>query len=716
MSGMTRPGSISIALACVLLLAAIGRASQPATVPVSTGGCSVKTPDGLEIVLAKDASISRVAADGRELPLRGRGGFYVTEVLPPDGKRKSYGLVAGAIEPVKDGANIKAQAGPGLELAAMLSSPGDGRLCVDGTIRDTTGKDRAVIVEFVLPVDCTGWTYENTPLQKQVIGKDTRFPSLEQPDSILVSDTSPPDERNLVRLDMGRLAFNSVHNREVGLSFGIPMSQPRIFLMSVDPRGLVMRLNLGISPVTAKFPSQATFHFCVYRSDPAWGIRSAAERFYRFYPDLFLSKARAYGNFRDMDSITTKLPDKKDFGISYGEGDFQWTDGRFRPAVVPVVEDLGLTVFHWREPWSWFDQVPKEMTVQQEKANLQEEAKHPQEGKSHGQYCGAPLGLCAQAALNSVMEDENGQMSRVRYEYGCWMLAVNLDPDLPRPNRADIAFDWQYRWIKQWDDPNYKGPRNYAWDSSTGWTGQHLLNYRRDHFKTVDNPLTFDGRTGRLCQLKALHDWTFAKAHAAMVRGKGGLTCANTSPMAALLYGQYMDVLVREEPATNIHDDTGIVLRMLAYRKPVAYYQPPEDAKGVRLAMFYGFAPGIDATKEEMRPIAKQYMPIIEKIDQAGWEPVTRAQGQGLQVERYGRKPGELYFTVRLEGERAGRKEASLEIDAKGLGVDPAAVAVEEIADKREVKWKTEGRSLALQFRIESGETMVLALYPKKYQ
>jgi hypothetical protein len=673
------------------------------------GGWSVKTADGLEVVFAKDATIRHVMLEGRELPLRGKGGFYVTEVLPPDGKRKSYGLVTGQIRDVKSGMEIHDGAGDGLELQAIVSYGGD-QLFVSSTIRDTTGKDRALIVEFVLPVDCTGWMYENTPLQKQVIGKDTRYPSLQQPDSMLFSDTSPPDERDLVRLDMGRLPYNAVHNGEVGLSFGVPMSHPRIFLMSVDPRGLVMRFNVGVSPVTEKMPSQASCHFCVIRSDPAWGIRSAAERFYRFYPELFETKAKSYGNFRDMNSITTKLADKKDFAVSYGEGDFQWTDGQFRAAVVPVVEELGLTVFHWREPWSWFDQVPKDMTVKDEKANLQEEAKHPKEGKSHGQYCGAPLGLCAEAALNSVMENENGEMSRVRYEYGCWMLAVNLDPELPHPNRADLATDWQYRWLKQWDDPKYKGPRNYAWDSSTGWTGQHLLNYRREHFKTVDNPLTFDGRTGRLCQLKALHDWEFAKYHAEMIRNKGGLTCANTSPMAALLYGQYMDVLVREEPVSNIHDDAGIVLRMLAYRKPVAYYQPPENAKDVRLGMFYGFAPGFDATKEEMRAPAKQYMPIIETIDRAGWEPVTRARGEGLAIERYGRKAGEMYFTVRRDGKPAGQKDAKVVIDAKALGFDPAAASIEEIAEKREVQRQAEKDSLGLQFPIAVDETLVLSV------
>lgn len=707
--------AVSVCVAAVLITASLAGCALKSHTPGQSrpDRLAVRTSDGLEVTLAEDATIRSVAVDKKELPLRGQGGFHVTEVLAPTGQLKPYGLVRGRIGQVHDGVDIEASVGDGLELSAVVAGGGRDRLWIDGRIRDMTGRDRAVIVEFVLPVDCTGWTYENTPAQKQVIGRDTCYPSMRYPETLLSSDLSPPDEKELVRLNMGRLPFNAVHSQDAGLSFGIDMDYPRIFLMSADPRGLVMRFNLGISPVTQKFPSQASFHFCIFRSDPAWGIRSAAERFYSLYPQLFATKAHAYGNFRDMNSITTNLPNKKDFGISYGEGDFQWTQGRFRPAVVPVVEELGLSVFHWREPWSWFDKVPKETTSAQEKAHLEQEARHPQEGKSHGQYCGAPQGLCAQAALNSVMEDENGQMIRVRYEYGCWMLAVNLDPELPHPNRADIALDWQFPWIGQWDDPGYKGPRNYAWDSSTGWTGQHLLNYRRDHFKTVDNPLTFDRRTGRLCQLKALHDWEFAKYHAEMIHSKGGLTCANTSAMASLIYGQYMDVLVREEPATNMRGDAGIVLRMLACRKPVAFYQPPEDARGVRLAMFYGFAPGIDATKEEMRPVAKRYMPIIQKIDEAGWQPVTHARGEGLAIERYGSKPDNLYFAVRLKDKAAGQQGAVMQIDAKAMGIDPASVSIVEMAENRDVQPRVNGTILDVQFRIAPEETLVLAAQPK---
>ena len=111
-----------------------------------------------------------------------------------------------------------------------------------------------------------------------------------------------------------------------------------------------------------------------------------------------------------------------------------------------------------------------------------------------------------------------------------------------------------------------------------------------------------------------------------------------------------------------------------------------------------------------MRPVAKRYMPLIQKIDEAGWEPVTRANGAGLAVERYGDTPGSMYFTVRLEGKTAGEQDTVMRIEAKALGIDPGATVIEEIAEKRDVLRAVERGSLALRFHIRPGETLVLAV------
>jgi hypothetical protein len=46
-------------------------------------------------------------------------------------------------------------------------------------------------------------------------------------------------------------------------------------------------VDLGLTAATAKFQNRADFSFEIYRCDPRWGLRSAAERYYRLFPQLF---------------------------------------------------------------------------------------------------------------------------------------------------------------------------------------------------------------------------------------------------------------------------------------------------------------------------------------------------------------------------------------------------------------------------------------------
>ena len=52
-------------------------------------------------------------------------------------------------------------------------------------------------------------------------------------------------------------------------------------------RQLFLAVDLGLTEATSKFPNRADFSFVIYRCDPRWGLRSAAERYYGIFPDLF---------------------------------------------------------------------------------------------------------------------------------------------------------------------------------------------------------------------------------------------------------------------------------------------------------------------------------------------------------------------------------------------------------------------------------------------
>lgn len=80
---------------------------------------------------------------------------------------------------------------------------------------------------------------------------------------------------------------------------------------------------------TAKFPQRAKFNFILYRHDPRWGMRSAAQRYYRFYPQSFKKRTtyEGYLNYAGLErydpathqlgSAGRELKDASDFGEGF---------------------------------------------------------------------------------------------------------------------------------------------------------------------------------------------------------------------------------------------------------------------------------------------------------------------------------------------------------------------------------------------------------------
>ena len=62
-----------------------------------------------------------------------------------------------------------------------------------------------------------------------------------------------------------------------------------------DSEGLSVRFYLGVSPDTANFANKASFAFIIYNIEPAWGFRSAIEKYYSFYPDYYTARLKRDG-------------------------------------------------------------------------------------------------------------------------------------------------------------------------------------------------------------------------------------------------------------------------------------------------------------------------------------------------------------------------------------------------------------------------------------
>jgi hypothetical protein len=460
----------------------------------------------------------------------------------------------------------------------------------------------------------------------------------------------------------------------------------------------------------------------IYPVEAAWGIRSAAARYRAFYPELFETRAARHGNYG-----VTWSPDKEagpeapaDFGLAHLENDFQSRNGEMSAAEAKLFGELNATVYHWREPWSWFHVVPNEISTDEQIALLRAQADGRAEG-GHGtsQYCGAPPQEGALAAINSFVINADGKLARNQYTYGCWSLPMNLDPDLPAPNRAMLALDWQFRYLRRWSEPGFRGPRNLAWDSLDDWSGFRRLNFRREHFRYSALPVTFDPDTGELCQVVGFHDWSFAQRHAEMVRRSGGLIMANVSQdLAILICGRWVDVFVQERIVSDYSDERLSSIRMMIGPKPLSFIgaHQPKDPAGMeatlRRLLLFGMAPGSEKAECE-RVLYRKYMPVIARVAGAGWQPVpyTRAEGAGdILLERFGGPGTSHYLTVGNRGSHPAQARIVLEAAPLGLDCRAGAPKVEEILESRSLSVRADAKSVFVEFNLAAGETLVLSL------
>jgi hypothetical protein len=133
--------------------------------------------------------------------------------------------------------------------------------------------------------------------------------------------------------------------------------------------------------------------------------------------------------------------------------------------------------------------------------------------------------------------------------------------------------------------------------------------------------------------------------------------------------------------------------------------------------MAYGFFPSffsVDASNdpywqdkkkiENGRPFFKKYIPLIEEISGAGWEPVTAAKvsNEGMRVERFGTRD-KYYFTVRNNGSKDA--SCNLEIDLKELNIDTKFSAFEMVTGKQ-----VEFKANRIPLQVPAGRTKVIRI------
>ncbi len=686
------------------------------------GSRTVRADGGLSVSLNAEGGVSGASIGRRALACSGPGGFSVRESIVPRGEVRDLGRFTGRV--AGRGGTLRFSGGirrAGLEIKAAFKS---GKyIDVRGEVRDLTGVDRALSVTFTLPLKLSGWKWENTAATSRPIRRGAVCPG-ERSDFLYIGksgDHFADEDHAVYPIRINKLPYSCVSRGGCGLAIGYPLHEPRVFLIEASRDGYSITFSLGLTPITKQFPGRAWFRFVIFPVDPAWGIRSACERYQGFFPELFRTRMKRHGHLATINNPEKRPPHPhmEDMGYVCGNNDYQWTGGEIPKPVMPLLKKLGIDprdTFHWRGPWYWFHEAPGDITPDEQLALLKAQAEGRARG-AHGannQLCGCPDEVSAKGSYNSYIENAEGKLERIRFQYpkvSCWLMPGNMDPNLPVPNKCTLATDWQFRYLKLRRRKGYRGPFGVAYDALDDFSGFRRLNFRRSHLEVMDIPATFDPQSGRICQVKGFHDWAWARYHTPMVHSGGGKVLANVNLEHSMMFlGQFLDVIERERNPAWYDEERLSTHRMLVGAMPISFPGGKWIAQGrkawtaqARKVMLFGMPPG--AVIKRWREL-REHMPLVSAMGEAGWRPVPHARARGLWIERFGSRPGRLYLAVRNCGRGPSRSELS--VDLQGLGLSGRRVKLTQISPEKDLGARRRGGKLVAALSVPPQETVVL--------
>ncbi len=450
-------------------------------------------------------------------------------------------------------------------------------------------------------------------------------------------------------------------------------------------------------------------------TDPAWGFRSAAERYYALNPEGYDRRAKAEGLWIPF-ADPSKVERVEDFGIAYHEGDNS----------IASDDKLGILSFRYTEPMTWWMSMSKE-TPRKYDVALDMVRKIAADPKS-------PLTGWAQAVLNSCARDEDGRC-HVDFIDAPWSngatWALNPNPRLPHKPGAETKASISYtpEIAERMYGPGAKGVQDGEYlDSIEGWAD--VLDFGADAIRYSAAPPTFASDSLRpvVPIWFAVHE--FAAYLREDLRKRGKLLMANATPWRVHAFAPLLDVLGTEtnwNPDGTWRPDSDAVFnlrRVLCKQKPYLLLQNTDfDKFGVdkvekyfQRSLFYGVFPSmfsVDAANNPYwetprwynrdRELFKRYVPAVKTLSAAGWEPITHARSSSasIYVERFGRD----YLTVLNDGKADAEAVVTIDLPAfTGAPAGSGTVRFVDVVTGKELGQVKAARSVMLTVRLKPEE------------
>jgi len=526
-------------------------------------------------------------------------------------------------------------------------------LTVNGEVEDTSGEDRAVTVSFRLPINASGWKWYNDIQNEQVIEDGGRY------GAVRLLDGEDPTQRRTIAL----YPFSAMGKGDIALALAVPMDQPRVFRLCYDLRfGYLVNYEFGLTRAAKKFPGKAAFQFFVYRVDSPWGLRSAAQRYYEFFPLFFVKRTEREGGLGGMIDFESTEPSGVVAPV-FATFDYRQSIAGNRRELAQLLRYTEFT--GW---WGWALGITPEEAERRPTADA---------AWSHVEDLADrdPPDDVAVSILNCALHDRAGDR-RLHWEYvsqwGGYNYLCNPDPEITGRGGAVSRFSLTYERevsevdLFKLDGMRYDNPIVFATD-----------NFRREHFQWADHPLAFDHRSKRPVIPLDFSSFECGKAIADDMHSRGKLVASNYTPAgypSDIFHIHYLDVVSNEMLWTWPTNAHFALQRALAGQKVVCMSGQEVKADWsleriefeMKQAMFYGTFYHLSTASD----LYQRWVPLTTRIARAGWEPVTlaRCAALGPMVERFGRVADQnLHFTLRNETDEAVRAEVMIDANALEL-------------------------------------------------
>ncbi len=584
-----------------------------------------------------------------------------------------------------------------LNLSAKFTSVGSA-IRADVTLTDTTGTDRGVELAFRLPLDIPGWTWDNDVVTPRPIGSGIRYEYL----------AASSGHTHSV------YPFATVRNSSAAFSLAVPMMPLMDRFTYDDSTGLGLIYDLGLSPAATKTPSKATVTFWIYSTNPKWGMRSAAEKYYALNSANFTSPATTRGAWAFPNTqLLSSIPNPQDFGWGYEEGHKE----------LAFDNANGIVGMHYLSFPGWDINISG-YTSQPPYSTLVSALNDALTSSSYT-VDSTPTSTMAAAVIASSPYDENGlyHLSDTPYFwYGNRLQTYPVAPysTLPGgtyPLRTRYSVDNQISMAQS--QGNTLGG---IFLDNTTFVFSNIENYRKSLWAYNNGPLSFSYKTGKTIQYNGDSMADFTAAFRSYVHSKNLVLMASLAPGDYVWFASNIDVVSGEVHGAEARD-RAYSRRTLGYGKvsstlfvPLSGTTPTaaDVFAYLRQGLLLGYFPGFNGTYwdnstlyERDRGVFQQYMPLIKKVAQAGWQPVNYATSSNstILIERFGNPSGGTFY-ITTQNPGTTTSSFQLTIDGAGLGISSTAtVTAKELVANQALTVTRSGGNLLVSDTLAAGET-----------